>query len=152
MTRFIAILFTSIVTLFATPVWAGPIEEVAQIAAPRQQAFQQGNAENFAAAFADNAVLLSSFSPFRIEGKDAIRVYFTQLFQMYPKRNFVVRQPVARAYGDDLVVQNAYAVISTTNEKGEPKTYDTRGNTVWKKIDGRWQIIDQHISRLPVAQ
>jgi uncharacterized protein (TIGR02246 family) len=130
-------------------VWAGPIEEVAEIAKPRQSAFAQGSAEGFTAAFADNAVLHSSFSPFRIEGKEAIRAYASQLFQMYPKRSFTVRQPTARAYGDDLVVQDGYSAIHVVDERGEPHVYDTRANTVWKKIDGRWQIISQHISRLP---
>lgn len=136
----------------ATPAWSGPVEEVAEIAKPRQQAFQRGDVEAFTAAFADNAVLHSSFSPFRIEGKDAIRAYAAQLFQIYPKRWFAVRQPSARAYGEDLVVQNAYSAVHVIDEKGEPMTYDTRSNTIWKKLDGRWQIIDQHISRLPVEK
>ena len=152
MKRLIAIPFTYIVIGFFTLAWAGPAEEVGQVAGPRQQAFQQGNVDSFTAAFADNAVLQSSFSPFRIEGKEAIRAYAAQLFQMYPKRSYLVRQPVTRIYGDDLVVQNAYTVINVTNENGEPRTYDTRSNTIWRKIDGRWQIIDQHISRLPIAQ
>lgn len=142
----------SFVLGFAPTVWAGPVEEVNEVARPRQQAFVQGNVDGFTRDFADNVVVHSSFSPFRIEGKEAVRAYIAQLFQMYPKRNFVVRQPSARVYGDDLVVQDAYSVINVINEKGEPQTYDTRANTVWHKIDGRWQIISQHISRLPLAQ
>jgi uncharacterized protein (TIGR02246 family) len=132
--------------------WAGPVEEVTQTNAPRLQAFQQGNVEAYTAAYADNAVFQSSFSLFRVEGKDAIRTFFAQLFQMYPKRNVYIRQPMTRVYGDDLVIQNNYAALYVTNERGEVKTYDTRSNTVWKKIDGRWQIVDQHISRLPSTQ
>lgn len=149
MKTLIAVLVSFAAIALSAPTWAGPIEEVAEVAQPRQQAFAQGNVDAFAAAFADTAVLHSSFQPFRIEGKDAIRAYFAQLFQIYPKRWFSVRQPIARAYGDDLVVQHAYAVIHVIDEKGAPMTYHTRGNTIWKKLDGRWQIIDQHISRLP---
>jgi uncharacterized protein (TIGR02246 family) len=140
---------TLLALTFSAATWAGPIEEVAEVAKPRQQAFTQGNIEAFTAAFADNAVLQSSFSPFRIEGKDAIRAYVAQLFQIYPKRWSAPRQPTARAYGDDLVVQNTYNVIHVIDEKGEPMTYNTRSNTIWKKMDGRWQIIDTHVSRLP---
>lgn len=93
----------------------------------------------------------SSFSPFRIEGKEAIRMFFAELMQMYPKRQVFIRQPTTRVYNDDLVVQDSYAVLNWSNAKGEPKTYDTRGNTVRAKIGGRWQIVDQHISRLPSA-
>ena len=141
---------SSFVTIaISASAWAGPIEEVAEVAKPRQSAFAQGSVEGFTAAFADNAVLHSSFSPFRVEGKEAIRAYVSQLFQMNPKRSFSVRQPTARAYGDDLVVQDAYSVIYVADERGESRVYDTRANTIWKKIDGRWQIISQHISRLP---
>jgi uncharacterized protein (TIGR02246 family) len=152
MKQLIANIFTLVAVTFTSTLWAGPIEDVTQIAAPRQQAFQQGNVENFAAAFANNAVLQSSFSPFRIEGKDAIRAYYVQLFRIYPKREYVARQPISRAYGDNLVIQNGYTILNVTNEKGEPKTYDARYTTTWSKIDGRWQIVDAHVSRLPVAQ
>lgn len=134
----------------AAHVWAGPIEEVAEIARPRLQAFEQGSVDAFTAAFADNAVLHSSFSPFRIEGKEAIRGYAANLFQLYPKRRVTIRQPMARAFGDDLVVQDSYSSIYVVNDKGESRVYDTRANTIWKKLDGRWQIISQHISRLPL--
>jgi uncharacterized protein (TIGR02246 family) len=144
--------FTFAVLCIAASAWGGPVEEVNEIAKPRQQAFAQGNVDALTAAFADNAVLQSSFSPFRIEGKEAIRAYFGQLFQIYPKRWSAPRQLIARAYGDDLVVQNVYSVIHVVDEKGEPMTYNTRSNTIWKKMDGRWQIIDQHISRLPSSR
>jgi uncharacterized protein (TIGR02246 family) len=149
MCKLLVAFLTLLALTFGAVTWAGPIEEVAEVAKPRQQAFAQGNVDAFTAAFADNAVLQSSFSPFRIEGKEAIRAYFGQLFQIYPKRWFAVRQLIARAYGDDLVVQNGYAVLHVIDEKGEPMTYNTRSNTIWKKMDGRWQIIDTHVSRLP---
>lgn len=152
MKRSITMFLASIAMGLASTLWAGPAEEVSQIGAPRQQAFQQGNVETYTAAFADNAVFQSSLTPFRIEGKEAIRAFFTQLFQTYPKRGFLIRQPATRVYGDNLVVQNGYSILNVTNEKGEPKTYDVRYNVIWSKIDGRWQIVDQHVSRLPVAQ
>ena len=152
MKRLIATLSALLLTGIAAPLWAGPIEEVAQIAAPRLQALMDGDADAYVAAFADNAVLLSSFSPFRIEGKEAIRKFFAELIQMYPKRHVFTRQPTARAYNDDLVIQDGYAVLNWSNEKGEPRSYDIRFNTVWAKVGGRWQIVDQHNSRLPAQQ
>ena len=132
--------------------WAGPVEEVAQIAASRGQAFQDNDADGYVAPFADNAMFQSSFSPFRIEGKEAIKAYFTELFLMYPRRHLFIRQPTIRAYNDDLVVQDGYAVLNLLNERGEPKTFDTRYSLTWAKIGGRWQIVDQHVSRLPTTQ
>ncbi len=131
--------------------WAGPAEEVAQIAASRGQAFQDGNADAYAAAFADNAVLQSSFSPFRIEGKEAVKGYFVELFLTYPRRHLFIRQPTMRVYNDDLVIQNGYAALGMVNERGDPKTFDIRFSLTWSKVGGKWQIVDQHVSRLPTA-
>ena len=76
MKRLVATLSALLLLGIAAEVSAGPAEEVAQIAAPRLQALMDGDADADVAAFADNAALLSSFSPFRIEGKEAIRKFF----------------------------------------------------------------------------
>jgi uncharacterized protein (TIGR02246 family) len=129
--------------------WAGPAEEVAQIAAPRTQVFEEGTADAYSAVFADNAVLTSSLSAFRVEGKEAIRAYFAELFQLYPKRRLLVRQPATRAYNEDLVAQNSYSVLYLTDQKGQLIALQIRSSVIWGKISGRWQIVDQHVSRLP---
>jgi uncharacterized protein (TIGR02246 family) len=151
MKQSIARLFALMLVGFAAEVLAGPAEEVAQIAAPRNQAFEDGNADAYAAAFADNAVLQSSVSAFRIEGKEAIRAYFTELFQSYPRRRVVIRQPATRVYNDDLVISNGYAALSLTDQRGQAMTLPLRYSIIWGKVGGRWQIVDQHVSRLPVA-
>jgi ketosteroid isomerase-like protein len=103
------------------------------------------------AAYADNAVFQSSLTAFRIEGKEAIRGYFAELFKLYPARRVLLRQPASRAYNDDLVVQNGYAVLYLTDTRGQTAAYHTRSSVTWAKVGGRWQIVDQHTSRLPVA-
>ena len=127
--------------------WAGPAEEVAQIAGPRGQAFEQGNAEAYSAAFADNAVLTSSLSAYRIEGKDAIQAYFVQLFQLYPGRRLFSRQPVIRAYGDNLVIQNAYNVLYVTDQaRGKGHAADA---ALERGMDqGRRPLADRRPARL----
>jgi len=151
MKRSIALLSTLALVGLGVAAWAGPVEEVAQIAAPRVQAFQEGNLDAYMAAYADNAIIQSSLSPFRIEGKEAIRAYLTELFQIYPGRRVFVRQPVTRAYNDDLVIQNNYVVLYATDQKGQVAALSLRSNVIWAKIGGRWQIVDTHTSRLPVV-
>jgi len=151
MKRSIAAIFTLILTGVCAGAWAGPAEEVAQIAGPRLQALQEGNLDAYVAAFADNAVFHSALSPFRIEGKEAIRTYFAELLQLYPKRRVLPRQSIVRAYNDDLVVQDGYVALSLTDQKGEVATYALRTSVIWAKIGGRWQIVDQDGSQLPVA-
>lgn len=132
-------------------VWAGPADEVLQIAGPRVKALEEGNLDAYMAAFADNAVFHSALSPFRIEGKEAIRGYFAELIPLYPKRRVLPRQSAVRAYNDDLVIQNGYTALYLTDQKGETSTYALRTSVIWAKISGRWQIVDQHGSRLPVT-
>jgi len=149
MRKSIAMLFALSLVALAADLRAGPVEEVAQIAAPRGKLFEEGTAEAYSAPFADNAVLTSSLSGPRIEGKDAIRAYFAQLFQLYPGRRLFTRQSVARAYNDDLVIQNGYFVTYWTDQKGDVTQLELRGSVVWVKVGGRWQIVEQHVSRFP---
>ncbi len=148
----IAALCFSILLTSGVSAWAGPVEDIAQISGPRLQALLDGNVDAYTAAYADNAVFHSSFTPFRIEGKEAIRAFFSGLFRMYPQRHVFIRQPITRAYNDYLVIQDSYATLNWSNEEGKTETYDTRGSTVWVKTGGRWQIVDQHVSRLPISR
>lgn len=139
-------------TFCGANVWAGPIEEVSELARPRQQAFAEGNVDAFVAAFADNAVVYTSFLAFRLEGKEAIRQHANSVFQLYPRRWFAVRQPLARSFGDDLVLQDAYKSIYVVSESGDSRIYDARATTIWKKLNRRWRIVSQHISQLPANE
>jgi uncharacterized protein (TIGR02246 family) len=151
MKRSIAMLCALTLAVIAGEVWAGPVEEVVQIAGPRLRALQEGDVDAYTAAYADNAVFNSSLSGFRIEGREAIRAYFTELFQIYPRRRAFVRQQAVRAYNDDLVISNSYAVFNVTDQQGKVTSLQLRSSVVWAKLGGRWQIVDQHTSRLPVA-
>ena len=151
MKRSIVLLSTLILMSLGLPAWASPAEEVAQIAGPRLKDLHEGDIDAYTAAFADNAVFQSALSPFRVEGKEAIRAHFTQLFQMYPARRVFVRQPTTRVYNDDLVVSNNYSVLYLTDQKGQVSTLALRTSVTWAKVGGRWQIVDQHGSRIPVA-
>jgi uncharacterized protein (TIGR02246 family) len=149
MKRLLACSFVLVFAGMCVQVWAGPTDEVLQIAGPRVKALEEGNLDAYMAAFADNAVFHSALSAFRIEGKEAIRAYFAELFQLYPKRRILPRQSSMRAYNDDLVIQNGYSALYLTDQKGEVLSYSLRSSVTWAKIGGRWQIVDQHGSRLP---
>lgn len=151
MKRLIAWLLVLVVVEFSHTATAGPVEEVAEIATPRLQALHDGNLEAYMAAFADNAVFQSAFSAFRIEGKSAIRAHFAQVFQNYPKRLVLPRQSVSRAYNSDLVISSSYSIFYLTNQQGQVGIHPIRSTVVWAKVDGRWQIVDQHGSQVPVG-
>lgn len=134
----------------APAAWAGPAEEIAEIGRERAKAYREGNLDALIAAYADNAVLISARVPFRVEGKEAIRGYFAELFERYPTRSFVVRQPSTRVYGNDtVVVQNVYAHLRFVDRTGQVTDRFTRISQTWVKIDGKWRIVDLHVSGLP---
>jgi uncharacterized protein (TIGR02246 family) len=136
--------------LVTTPAIAGPLEEVAAFGAPRAKAFMAGDAGGWTDAYADNATGFSQFSPYRLDGKAAIRAYFAEFFNRYPgPRNFIIHQPSARAYGENLVVNAGYYQLTLTDKAGNVLTSYARYSSTWAKLDGRWQIVDQQNSPMP---
>src|SRR3974377_643083 len=111
---FIALTFVLLVG--DSPVWAGPLEDevvkglgiVKELADKREKAFNDGNPDGYVADFAENAVFTPSLTSFRIEGKQEIRGYLARLFQIYPQRQSVSRQPMRRWDEKNIVVVDRY--------------------------------------------
>jgi uncharacterized protein (TIGR02246 family) len=128
--------------------WAGAAEEVAAVSQQRNPAFEKGDADAYAAAFADNAVYTSSLQPYRIEGKTAIKDFLVTLFETYPTRHIAPRQGITRVYANDsVVVTDGYAVINYTDKSGNAIVTYTRSSFTWVKIGSEWRIVDQHVSQ-----
>lgn len=129
------------------------LKEIAQIAATRAKAYEQGDANGWAASYAENAVFMSSDSPFKIEGRTAIRAYFAEHFTMYPgARRYAVRQLAWRTYGDNVAAADGYYELTTTDRAGKRATAYGRVSVVYVKMDGSWQIIGQHNAPLAPMQ
>ena len=129
--------------------WAGAAEEVAVIGEQRAAAFEKGDIDTYIAAFADNAVFTPSLQAFRVEGKAALKGYFSALFETYPMRHIAARQVSTRVYANDtIVVQNAYFVLTLTDKSGNVRVHNLRGSATWLKMDNQWRIVDQHISEV----
>ncbi len=132
----------------ATPALADPLKEIAEVAAPRAKAYSAGDLEGWTGVFADNAVFFGSFSPFRVEGKPAIRAEFSEHFSQFPNRRYYLRQSQLRPFGDNLAVADGYFEIVLTDRGGKTAVQYGRYTVVWAKNDGRWQIIQQQNSVL----
>ena len=145
---FVALTFVLLVG--ASPAWAGPIEDVKELADKQGQAFDDGNPDGYVADFADNAVFTPSLATFRIEGKQEIRGYFARLFQIYPQRQSIGRQPMRRVYANNtVVVVDDYADQTWVDKNGHATLRSVRTTSVWVKIDGRWLTVDEHVSVVP---
>lgn len=55
-------------------------------------------------------------------------------------------------YGDALVVADGYYQLTLADKAGKPGTTHACYSVTWAKIDGRWQIVDQHNAALPREQ
>lgn len=142
-----------VVLLGVTPAaWAGAAEEVAATGQQVGAAFQKGDIDSFIAGWADNAVFTPSVQAFLVEGKAAIKSYFSTLFETYPTRHVVFRQGSTRVYANDtVVVTNAYSTLTLTDKSGNVSVHNLRNSTTWLKIENQWRIVDNHISEVSGA-
>lgn len=150
--RLVVVLPTLMLLLLgsAPAVWAGAAEEIAEIGRKRLKAFHEGNLDVFMADVADNAAYTFALSGFRFEGKAAIRAQFEALFRTFPERRTVGRHPAMRVYANDtVVVTNGYSDITLVDRGGHVTRIRLRASSTWLKLDGRWQLVDQHNSAMP---
>jgi len=113
----------------------GPLEQ-------RQAAFLAAmaarDAERTAAFFADGAVLHIAGMP-AIEGRDAIRGFYGNMFGFLAESAAVPRTLELSAGGD-----MAYSHGTTSNTFRGPQgtsTYTGKYVLVWRRIDGDWRIV-----------
>ena len=150
MKRVTSVFALLLILAIATPAWAGPAEEVTDIINKRAQYFSEGNLDAWMATYADNANFLAARNPFRIEGKEAIRAFYTALFQNFPTRRTAARQLTLRAYGNDsTVVSNQYTQVNFVDKNGQATNLYLRNTITWVKMGGQWSIVDAHNSKLP---
>ena len=148
MKKALASLFASSL-LVVTAAWADPLKEMAEVAGPRAKAYTAGDLDGWTNAYAENAVFFGSDSPFRVEGKAAIRAAITEHFNAYPGRRYFLRQSNARAYGDNLIVVDGYFELILTDRSAKRTVQYGRYTATWAKLDGRWQIIQHQNAPLP---
>jgi uncharacterized protein (TIGR02246 family) len=148
---FYLIALISTLGIMNSTTWAGPVEEIAQIAQQQAAAGEKNDLDAFTAPFADDAVVTAYWIPFRVEGKAAIKEQFALLFQTYPTRKLISRQIYRRVYANDtVVVNNGYGVNSFTDKAGNISVHYVRVSQTWVKIGAEWKIVDQHVSRMPI--
>ena len=128
------------------------VEEIAELERQRINAFNQGNLDAWMAMYAENAVYTASTIPFWIEGKDAIRAEFADIFHTYPMRRAAAQQLSIRVYqADTMAVTNGYLHIALVDRTGHATHADLRCSKTWVKQGQQWCLVDVHLSRLPVS-
>jgi len=127
---------------------AGPAEDSAQMGDLWIKAFLEGNVEVMGSLYARDASFYAFLSPFRVEGREAIRATFAGLFKAFPVRAIVKRHFYVQVY-DTTVVRSYYFTMTLGDAKGIVKSYHGRANIVYMVLEGQRVIVTHHASLLP---
>src|SRR6059036_2321525 len=131
-------------------VWAqaDPAKEIADINRKRAEAAARGDVDAWLADLADNVVFTVARAGFRIEGKEAVRAFITNLWKNYPTRQELTQQVTRRVFQDgNVFIVNSYTDQIFMDKNGRMQ----RNSLTWVKTGGRWLLVDVHNSGMPGA-
>lgn len=95
----------------------------------------------------DVEVYTGVYTPLRFVGK-AQWMGFIRGLDNLAAASYDSRQPVCRAYNNDVVLCNAYFVFSTTTKAGVTTVQTGRASSTLVKSGGKWLIANQHYSAM----
>lgn len=134
----------------------GVEEEVLSLLPIYEQAFETGDAEAMAGLYWHDE-RLTAFWPdaetaFRIDGwtqmENQLKGITGFISQLPPGAlNLEIRQPSITVVGD-VAIATAYWLMTMLTPEGS-EVIQGRISEVWKKIDGKWVIIHEHLSLFP---
>lgn len=108
----------------------------------------KGDPSAVAALYADDAVLLPTFSDQILSKKEQISDYFKQ-FTAYKNITVSTKQFSVQAFGDVAVANGIYRFHYAAGARSVPKTVEARFTFVYKKSGDKWLIVTQHSSISP---
>jgi uncharacterized protein (TIGR02246 family) len=119
-------------------------DEIARLFDAWDAALATGDADAVVALYARDAVLLPTFSDRVRTTEEGRRDYFAGFLRRRPRARIV--QGHARAYGDVAVHSGIYAFTFGSDLQREARA---RFTFVYRRIDGRWWIVEHHSSCMP---
>jgi uncharacterized protein (TIGR02246 family) len=127
---------------------AGVPEAVAQYRQAFAQALTAGDADAIAGWMAEDVQVFFPLHPFRVDGRDAAKALYAELFRAFPTRAVVFRQPSVRLYGEHTAMETGYDELSLVDAKGQATTRDGKYRTTLVKSGERWRVVMSHRSPL----
>lgn len=118
--------------------------EISQLFDAWDAALATGDPDAVVALYARDAVLLPTFSDRVRTTEEGRRDYFAGFLRRRPRARIV--QGHARAYGDVAVHSGIYAFTFGTDPRREARA---RFTFVYRRVDGRWRIVEHHSSCMP---
>jgi uncharacterized protein (TIGR02246 family) len=119
-------------------------DEIAQLFDAWDAALGSGDPDAVVALYARDAVLLPTFSARVRTTEEGRRDYFAGFLRRCPRARIV--EGHARAYGDVAVHSGIYAFVFGAGHEREARA---RFTFVYRRVNGRWWIVEHHSSCLP---
>jgi uncharacterized protein (TIGR02246 family) len=105
--------------------------------------------EDVLALYAEDAILLATVSEQIRDTKDELRDYF-KFFTALPNLSAKDYIPTIRVY-DDVAINSGYYTFMFKSEPGAVVEVPARYTFVYRKINGKWMIVEHHSSGIPTA-
>ena len=105
--------------------------------------------EDVLALYAEDAILLATVSEQIRDTKDELRDYF-KFFTVLPNLSAKDYIPTIRVY-DDIAINSCYSTFMFTSGPGAVVEVPARYTFVYRKINGKWMIVEHHSSGIPTA-
>ncbi len=119
-------------------------DDIRDLFAAWDAALRTGDADEVVALYADDAVLLPTFSDRVRTTDDGRRDYFVHFLERRPRAS--LEEAHARVYGDLAILSGIYAFAFGTGPDREARA---RFTFVYRRVDGRWWIVEHHSSAMP---
>ncbi len=96
--------------------------------------------------YAEDAQLVSFWTPFRADGREAIMATWAGIMKAFPKRMQVAHQPSIHVYNLTTIILTNYN--SFVDENGRIGNEQTQNSQTWVKQGEQWLMVNHHVSLL----
>jgi uncharacterized protein (TIGR02246 family) len=109
-------------------------------------ALLSGDASKVASLYAENAILLPTVSNKVRHNHSEIRDYFEHFLQKNPSGKII--EPNIRLF-EDMAINSGIYHFSLNPNKNESSIVKARYTFVYRKMEGKWLIVEHHSSAFP---
>lgn len=114
-----------------------------------KNAVESAKVDNIMKLYDRNAVMISTFMQNPMTNRSQISGYFKRVVTN-PDIHVEIEETHPRTFGDVAVNSGRYTLSYT--QDGEPVSLPARFSFTYVQKDGKWLIVDQHSSRVPLPE
>ena len=129
--------------------WAEPVDEVRARLKQWIEFHNAHDANSLAQLYDQNARLFSTAGTDKpLDGKEAIRAYFAQIFKMEPSSVAIDHNDAVQLFSE-VAIETGFYHLDSRDSRGSEQRTMARYTFVFVKKEGSWTIVHQHSSRVP---